>query len=457
MMNQVQESYLKSFESFQRSASQKGQEWLNPIRQSAFSHFSELGFPTLKDEDWKFTNVAPIAKTSFQLPQDGDIRVAPEEVTTFTFPGLACSRLVFINGRYSQELSSLVNLPEGVKVMNLDQAHKKERDLLEGHLTRYASFEKDAFLALNTTFMEDGSVVHIPRGKILANPIHLLYLSTPDRTPFITHPRNLIVMEENSEAVILETHDSLREGVYFTNGVTELLIGENSVMSHYLFELESRSAYNVSTLRVEQGLNSRFTSHSILQGGALVRNNIHPVLSGEGSECLINHLFLSNENQHLDNYMRVEHASPHCNSRQIYKGILAGKSRGVFHGRIIVHPGAQKTDAKQTNRNILMDEALIDTKPQLEIYADDVKCTHGATIGQLDENALFYLRARGIPEELAKVVLLFAFANEVLDRMKVEPVRRHLETLVHQWMPKGSFMESQNRESFKLYPQEVFG
>jgi Fe-S cluster assembly protein SufD len=241
----------------------------------------------------------------------------------------------------------------------------------------------------------------------------------------------------------VEDYVSLGAEVYFSNVVTEAVVGQNSVLSHYMIEQESKQAFNVSTLRVEQGRSSNVASHTVLLGGALVRNNVHPVLAGEGSECLINGLFMGTGRQHMDNFMRVEHASPHCDSRQFYQGILDGRSHGVFSGRIIVHKDAQKTDAKQTNNNLLLSqEAQIDTKPQLEIYADDVKCTHGATIGQIDEDAIFYLRSRGIAEDAARAMLLFGFANESLERMKIESIRQHLKTLVAQWLPEGKLLEA---------------
>ncbi len=241
---------------------------------------------------------------------------------------------------------------------------------------------------------------------------------------------------------MIEHYVTLADGVYLSNAVTELVAGENAIIHHYLIEEESAHAFNVETLRIEQGRSSQVTSHSLLFGGAIVRNNVHPVLAGEGAYCLINGLFMGAGTQHLDNYMKVEHASAHCDSRQFYNGILDDQARGVFHGRIVVHPGAQKTDAKQTNRNLLLsDSAQIDTKPQLEIYADDVKCTHGATIGQLDEGAIFYLRSRGIPEQEARAILLLGFAGESLQRMKSEVIRTHLETLVRRWFSEKRLLE----------------
>ena len=438
----AQDSYLESFARFEEGAGGSGQEWLRSIRRSAMARFSELGFPTTHEEDWRFTNVAPIAETSFRLAEDGHVSPTVRELERFGFSDLAGIRLVFVNGRYEPGLSRLQPSPEGVKVGSLVHELTTDPGTLEQHLGRYADYQHDAFCALNTAFMQDGAFVHIPRGTVLSEPISLLYVSAPTAAPAITHPRNLIVAGEDSQATIVEDYVSLSGDVHFSNVVTEVVVGENSVVRHYRIERESAQAFHVSTLRVQQGRSSDVASHSLLLGGALVRNNVHPVLAGDGGDCLINGLFMGTGEQHLDNYMKVEHAGPHCNSRQFYNGILDGRSRGVFHGRIIVHKDAQKTNAKQTNRNLLLsDEAQIDTKPQLEIHADDVKCTHGATIGQIDEDAIFYLRSRGIAEASARIMLLSAFARESLGRMKNESIRKHLEGLVGRWLPSGKPLE----------------
>jgi len=320
----------------------------------------------------------------------------------------------------------------GMKVNGLGKEIAGNPTEIEPHLGRYVDTQRDAFCALNTAFTEDGAYVHIRKGAVVEGPIYLLFISSAENSPSMSHPRNLIVAEDDSQAIIVEDYVSLDPGPAFCNTVTELVAGDSAVVAHYMIEREHREAFNISTLRIEQGRSASVTSHSVLLGGGLVRNNVHPVLMGEGGECLINGLFVGNGQQHLDNYMLVEHASPRCDSRQFYNGILDGNAHGVFHGRIIVHKDAQKTDAKQTNRNLLLsDEAQIDTKPQLEIYADDVKCTHGATIGQIEEDALFYLRSRGIDEVSARKLLLFAFATECLDRMKQGVVRNHIEGLIN--------------------------
>jgi len=358
--------------------------------------------------------------------------VASQELGQYRV-GPAVCQLVFVNGHFLRELSLVGTLAAGVKVNGLAQEIVINPGAIEAHLGRYLDTRRDAFCALNTAFAEDGAYVHIGKGAIVAEPIWLLFISTTDGAPVMNHPRNLIVADEESEATIIESYVSLGEGAAFSNAATELLAGDDAVISHYMIEREHRQAFNVSTLRIQQGRGANVASHSVLLGGALVRNNVHPVLAGEGGECLINGLFIGSGQQHLDNYMLVEHASPHCDSRQFYNGILDGHAHGVFHGRIIVHKDAQKTDAKQTNRNLLLsDDAQIDTKPQLEIYADNVKCTHGATIGQIEENALFYLRSRGIDELSARKLLLFAFASECLDRMKPSPARKQVEGLIHQ-------------------------
>ena len=423
------ETYLEAFSDFQKTAAGHDNPWLKKLREDAFARFCETGFPTTHDEDWRFTNVSPIAKTAFQLPA-GTQQVSREALAAYDLPGAAC-QFVFVNGRFARELSSIRDL-SGVRINGLADELSTNPAALESHLGRYLNLERDAFAALNTAFLNDGAYVHIAKGKVLEQPIHLLFVSTSADAPLMTHPRNLIVAEDESQIAIVEDYVSLSGGTAFCNTATELVAGESAVVSHYMLEREHTDAFNVSTLRIQQARSANVSTHSILLGGGLVRNNVHPVLAGEGGECLINGLFIGAGKQHLDNYMLVEHAQPHCESRQFYNGILDGHAHGVFHGRIIVHKDAQKTDAKQTNRNLLLsDDAQIDTKPQLEIYADDVKCTHGATIGQIEENALFYLRSRGIDEASARKLLLLAFANECLDRMKEDVVRSYLEGLIN--------------------------
>jgi len=433
---QAPEKYLEIFDLFSKLSAAAQPRWLQSLRQDAFARFSEIGFPTTHDEDWRFTNVAAVASTPFQLA--GSDLVNKEQLEPFGTAQFACC-LVFVNGLFSHELSNVASLPKGVTVGSLAWQLKNDPAAVEQHLGKYLNTQRDAFASLNTAFLEDGVYVYVPRGVVVDTSIYVLYVTVPGSAPMMNHPRNLIVAEESSQVTVVEDYVSLGEGTTFSNAATELVAGDNANVSHYMIVREGEQAYNFSTLRIQQGRSANVATHSLLLSGALVRNNVHPVLAGEGSECLINGLFMANGRQHMDNYMLVEHASPHCDSRQFYNGILNGQSHGVFHGRIIVHKDAQKTDAKQTNRNLLLsDDAQIDTKPQLEIYADDVKCTHGATIGQVDENALFYLRSRGLAEAAARHVLLLAFANECLDRMNSPQVRDHLEKLVVAGLPEAA-------------------
>jgi Fe-S cluster assembly protein SufD len=423
------ETWLENFTEFTKMAAGQKLPWLRQLREDAFARFCETGFPTTRDEDWRFTSVAAIARTAFRPASPAKLT----DLASWRIEGVA-AQLVFVNGRFARELSQLDGLPKGVTVASLRERIESHPEEVAAHLGRYADTQRDPFCALNTAFIGDGAYVNVARGVVVDAPIYLLYLSTKEDAPTMTHPRNLIVAEDQSQVAVIEDYASVGgESVVFSNAVTELIAGESTVAQHYLIEREHLKAFNVQTLRIEQGRSANVASHSVLLGGGLVRNNVHPVLAGEGGECLINGLFMGTGRQHLDNYMHVEHAAPHCGSRQFYNGILDGQAHGVFHGRIVVHKVAQKTDAKQTNRNLLLsDDAQIDTKPQLEIYADDVKCTHGATIGQIEENALFYLQSRGISELEARKLLLMAFAEECVDRMHSTVAREHIARLVGQ-------------------------
>lgn len=428
-------SYLEAFSQLQHRALRQP-AWLQSLRQDAFGRFCDAGFPTAKNEAWRFTSVAPIARESFSIPKTGQVDLTIEDLRPFLLSSAAC-RLVFVNGRFAAGLSDRDSLPPGVEANSLAAEIDCNADALEATLGQHLDVQRDSFCALNTAFFEDGAYVHIARGVVLAAPIHLMFVSTESDSSVMIHPRNLILADREAQADVVEEHVSLGDGKFFSNTATELVAGENAVVAHHMIECENRKTFHISTLQIQQERNTSVSSHSLLIGGALVRNNIHPVLAGEGGECLINGLFLGEDTQHLDNYMLVDHASPHCSSHQFYNGILSGRAHGVFHGLILVRKDAQKTDSKQTNRNLLLsDDAQIDTKPQLEIYADDVKCTHGATIGQLDEGALYYLRSRGLDESTARDLLLFAFAGECTGRIRSATVREHMERLVRQSLPE---------------------
>ncbi|MGH7775468.1 MAG: Fe-S cluster assembly protein SufD [Candidatus Binatia bacterium] len=441
-MNDITEAkdfYRTQFAGFEKELGSNGQSWIHRIRKEAISRFAELGFPTTRDEEWKYTNVAPIVKVPFK-PANFEINgLTADTVLRATFGELTCNRLVFVNGHYSQELSSLRPLPEGVRLGSLVAALNADATGVEPHLARYASYQDQAMVALNTAFMEDGAFVYVPQGRVVGEPIYVLFVSTVHGKATVSYPRNLVVMGHDTQATIVESYVGLENNVYFTNAVTEIVLGENAVIDHYKLQRESVEAFHIATLQAHLDRSSNFSSHSIALGGALVRNDVNVALEGEGIECTLNGLYMVTGRQHVDNHTRIDHVKPHCSSRELYKGVLDGKSRGVFNGKIYVHKPAQKTDAKQTNKNLLLSEdALINTKPQLEIYADDVKCTHGSTIGQLDQDAIFYLRSRGVGLEAARSLLTYAFASDIIGRIKLEPIRGQLDHLLATKFQKNS-------------------
>jgi len=423
------EAYLEKFRRFERDTT--GPRWLLPLRKAGLARFGELGLPTLQDEDWRFTNTAAIAKLPFQPVFDPSDGVTTEALKGFAFAGQTGSRLVFVNGHFAPKLSSPKPLPPGVKAGNLAAALASDAAFLEKHLGRYAQNADNGFTALNQAFFLDGGFVHIPAGTVVAEPIQFVHVSTAKQNGATFHPRNLVIAEASSQVTILESYVSLGGAKYFTNAVTELFAGDNARLEFVKFQDEATDAFHMAAFHGEFGRSSNVTVHSFALGAKLSRNNIRARLAGEGLECILNGLYLTRGEQLADHHMIVEHAQPRCASHEYFNGILDDKSKGVFHGRILVQQIAQKTDAKQTNKNLLLsDDATADTKPQLEIYADDVKCTHGATIGQLNEEAIFYLRTRGISPETARRMLIHAFAGEIIERIKHEPAREELDKLV---------------------------
>ena len=406
--------------------------WLLSARKAGFMSFDKLGLPTLRDEDWRFTNVAPIAKMRLAPVVKPEHHGLTEKLLSqFPFAAIAGSQLVFVDGHFVPELSSLAQLQEGVKVMSLAAALATEPALVESHLCRHASSDTNAFTALNTAFFQDGAFIYVPAGETVAEPIHLRFISTAKDHGTTAHPRNLIVAERDSRVTVIESHVSLSDAAYFTNAVTELVAEENAVVEHLKFQDENQQAFHIATVAAHCGRTSNVVTHSIALGAKLSRTNVFATLAGEGLECTLNGLYLTRGEQLADHYMIVDHAKPRGASHEYFNGILADKSKGVFHGRILVRPDAQKTDAKQTNKNLLLsDQATADTKPQLEIYADDVKCTHGATIGQLNDESIFYLRSRSIPLEKARRMLIHAFAGEIIARVRCVAVREELDRLV---------------------------
>ncbi|HEX6533473.1 MAG TPA: Fe-S cluster assembly protein SufD [Gemmatimonadaceae bacterium] len=421
------EAYLRDFAAFAANGGGSGPPWLLPIRRSAIERFGALGFPTPKNEDWHFTSVSPIAERAFAPAPAVAAGVARADVAVHAF-GAGFIELVFVNGRFAPALSDVDGIPAGVTVRDLAGAWRDAPALLEPHLARVAGYRDASFTALNTAFMYDGAVIHIARDVALDRPIHLLFLATADGTARVSHPRTLIVAEPNASATVIESYAAIGDATYLTNAVTEAVLRAGATLTHLKLQRESPAAYHVGTVEARQERDSHFISFSFATGAALSRTNIYTVLDGEGSGATLDGLYMTDGTQHVDHQTRIEHAKPNTFSREVYKGILAGESHGVFNGKVYVRPEAQKTDGKQENNNLLLSErARVDTKPQLEIFADDVKCTHGATVGRLDDQALFYMKSRGIGAEHARKLLTYAFAAGVLESIAVEPVRRSLE------------------------------
>ncbi len=425
------EDYWEKFDRFQQASSSREPAWLVAQRQAGLARFAELGFPTTEDEDWRFTNVAPITRLPLNPRGSPSGSPAPSVALQTTFGSLRGTKLVFVDGYFNQELSRVGPGEKGIEILNLAAALAASPGIVERHLGRYRQDEQNAFAALNTAFFTDGAFIFLPRGTVVRDPIHVLHLSTGGPGDVTAQIRHLVVAEAGSEATILEHYASLTEQAHVTNVVTEMVLEPGAKVEHCKFQEENSNSFHMASLHAELGRSSNFIAHSFVSGARLSRNNIRTVLAGEGIECVLNGLYITKDEQLADHHMIVEHAQPHCNSHEYFNGILDGKSRGVFHGRILVRQIAQKTDAKQTNKNLLLsDDAGVNTKPQLEIYADDVKCTHGATIGQLNEESIFYLRARGIGKERARRMLMHAFAGEIIDRIRSEPIRETLDRLV---------------------------
>lgn len=427
MVNKGMHAYLTAFATLEESLNGRSATPMHELRRSAIRRFEELGFPGTRDEAWFHTNVAPLVRTSFRTSTDADAQRVWK--TEDAIRDLATSRLVFINGFFSAENSRTGNLPDGVRAGSLAELLATEPDWVEDHIARHAAYEERPFVALNTAFLQDGAFIYIPRGTAVEAPIHVIFVSSASDAASISHPRMLVLAEENCQATIVETYTG--GGAYFTNAVSEVIAGDSAMVDHYKLELESPEAFHIATMQCRQDARSDVSTHAISLGGKLVRNEVNALLAGEAGEATVNGFYLTDREQHIDNHTLIEHAEPNCNSHELYKGILGGRSSGVFRGKIHVHQKAQETDAYQSNQSLLIsDDADINTKPQLEIYADQVKCSHGATIGQLDRNAVFYLRSRGLNYGTAQRILVHAFAIDILNRVKPVPVRNYLERII---------------------------
>ncbi|HKP71669.1 MAG TPA: Fe-S cluster assembly protein SufD [Pyrinomonadaceae bacterium] len=425
-------SYRAAFEALQAEDARRLPAWVLRLRETGLERFERVGFPTTDEEDWKYTNAAPIARRDFAPASvNAKVELSKDVVDAFTSPE-AASRLVFVNGIYRAEFSSLENLPSDVVVASLNEALAGEHELLlRSHLARPTEAEMGGFCALNSAFTGNGAVVYLPKGARVETPIQLLFLTAATSDAVAVFPRIVVIAERESAATIIESYASADESSAFTNAAVEVFVGENARLTHYKVQREGEQSFHVATTSAELQRSGSYDLTTITLGAQISRHGIHVKLAHEGAECWIDGLYLVGTGQHADTHSLIDHTSPHCTSHQLYKGILDGKSRAVFNGKVFVHKDAQQTDAQQTNKNLLLsNEARMDTKPQLEIYADDVKCAHGATVGQLDEEELFYLISRGLHDELARNLLTYGFAEELVEKIKIPSIKTQLDEAI---------------------------
>ncbi len=421
--------YVADFETFAHN--HPASSWLMGKRRDSIARFKALGFPTVRDEEWKYTDITPAANLAATPIFKTNLNGGAEKIAQqLPFGDIAGHRLTFVNGHYAPELSQMQSLGEGVTVLSLADAFSRENEVVQEHFGKILDDENETFAALNTAFAQDGAFIQIGSNVQLETPIHLLFLAHGESAS-VSHPRNLILVGDGASATIIETFASTGEGVYFTNAITEIVAGKNARVEHIKVQSESEKAFHVGSLQIATSRDANVRSHVVNFGGRIVRNNATAVMGDEGCEVTLNGLVVGKDSQHIDNHTTMDHAMPHCLSHENYVHVLDDHSNGVFNGKIFVRLDAQKTDAKQSNRTLLLSrDAQVNAKPQLEIFADDVRCTHGATIGQLDDDALFYLRARGIPEKQARAILIRAFANAALDGIPVEDLREKLEAIL---------------------------
>lgn len=419
--------YADQFAAYAANGGGEGPSWLPVLRKQAFERFAALGFPTTRDEDWHFTSVTPIAERTFKVLKPATTALTLSDLAPWLVDE-SWQRLVFVNGRLEPSLSNFSELPADVQVSPLSEALREEPAWVQQHLGALAGFDRAAFTAMNTAFMQDGVVIRVPKGEVVEVPLHILHITDAQAQGGAVHPRLLVVAEPLAQITLIESFASVGKPSYLTNAVAEISVGDGARVDHYKIQRESTDAFHVGTVQVTQGRDSIYHSFSFAAGAALSRTNIYTKLAGTGGEARLNGLYVIDGAQHADHQTFVEHLAEACASRELYKGILDGESHGVFNGKVYVDPIAQKTDGKQTNKALLLSEkARIDTKPQLEIFADDVKCTHGATIGRLDEIALFYMKSRAIGAENARALLTYAFAAEVLETIEIDSLRVALE------------------------------
>ena len=409
--------------------STKSPQWFKKMRLAGLSQFNELGIPTVKDEEWKYTNLASLAKQTFERPTDSNLI----EMDAFkAYRNDEDINIVFVNGSLSTELSNINKIPKGITISTIDEAITNNVPHIEKFLTKYDLANETAFVGLNEALNEAGTYISVAKKIITEGLIHIIHVTSSKSTNTVSMPRTLITLDRSSEATILESHIAFNDQIiYFTNALTDIFLGEDATLHYSKAQKESLNAFHIGQTRVSQERNSNYDGFTLTTGSQLTRNNLNIVLNGEGAGAILNALYSIYDKQHVDNHTSVDHRVPNCTSNQLYKGILNNDSRAVFNGKVFVRPIAQQTNSYQLNKNLLLgNKCRIDTKPQLEIFADDVKCTHGATIGQLDENEMFYLQTRCIPRNVATKMLVHGFVNDLFSTIKNKSIRQKVEALM---------------------------
>lgn len=431
--------YRTDFEDFEGKLPPNGPAWLRDMRKQAIASFDQVAFPTATrgNERWKYTNVTPLANATFEYPFDSEVDRVTAPLLKRAAPwDEGWTRLVFVDGRYSPALSTTGPSANGLQVTNLADAVRGNGDLVKQHLGRHAAVEEDGFTAVNTAFLRDGAFVHVPDGDVDSPPLHLVFATTERPQPTVSYPRVLVVVGRHSRLTVVESYVGLGQGAYFTNAVAEIVANEGAQIEHYRYLVESPDSFHLGTTRVRLERDSAFRSTSFATGARLARNDLEVLLDAPGASCDLKGLYFTSGTQHIDNHIDIDHAQPHTSSDQYFKGVLADKSRAVFSGRVLIRKDAQKTFARQSDKNLLLSEgARINTKPSLEIFADDVQATHGATAGAVADEAIFYMRSRGLDEETARALLINGFASEIVETVRLKPLRDRIDSLISGALP----------------------
>jgi Fe-S cluster assembly protein SufD len=425
--DEIRDWYVSNFKIFESKLNGQSKTFLHDIRKDALSQLKEMHFPTIKDEEWKYTNVASLLKQNFESPETlGKTDVEEEFIYKHSFTDFDYDRVVFVNGKFNSEMSIIGELPKGVIIGSLAEAITRHTDLVKKYIGKYSRVT-NAFNAMNDAYSTDGLFLYLPKGAMLERPIQVFFVSGSNDGKVLSTPRNLLIAEDGSSAKVIPNYIGTGKNQYFTNTLSEIHVDANANLDYIKIQNENKDSYHIDKTDVWQNKNSIFNHYSFAFGAALSRTDVNSILDEENIECHYYGLYVGTDKQHMDHHTYVDHAKPNCMSNEIYKGILDDESRGVFNGQIMVRPNAQKTNAYQSNKTVLLsDKATIDTKPQLEIFADDVKCSHGATIGKLDQEAYFYIRSRGVQEKMAQSMLIHAFAGDVIEAVNIEQMRDQL-------------------------------